>query len=313
MSRIHLRKQPTMYFIGVTTSHSASLKMFPEWARILGLEKAQLLGVDLPLDSPPTLYRRTIELIKDDPFSLGALVTSHKLNVVKYAGDLIEELTQNAALTREVSCLYKRSGKLVGDATDPVMCGRAMEKFLGTDHWCKHEAEVLCFGAGGAGTAILTHFAGLCAPGERPRKLILVDLSTERLRRLEDLLRRLGSNLPVEFICSNDTGLNDRVLAGLPPHSLVINATGMGKDLPGSPISDAGLFPRDGAAWELNYRGDLDFLRQAQSQKLSRGIVVEDGWHYFLINWALIVGLVFDVSVDDAAFVRLAEAVPKSG
>ena len=42
--------------------------------------------------------------------------------------------------------------------------------------------------------------------------------------------------------------------------TLVINATGLGKDAPGSPISDAAQFPLNGIAWDFNYRGDLVFL-----------------------------------------------------
>ena len=62
-------------------------------------------------------------------------------------------------------------------------------------------------------------------------------------------------------------GVQRRADGPLPPASLVINATGMGKDLPGSPITDRGLFPMRGIAWELNYRGELQFLHQALAQR----------------------------------------------
>jgi shikimate 5-dehydrogenase len=55
-------------------------------------------------------------------------------------------------------------------------------------------------------------------------------------------------------------GDNDAVLAGLAAGSLVVNATGLGKDAPGSPLTDAARFPADAVAWDLNYRGDLVFL-----------------------------------------------------
>ena len=48
---------------------------------------------------------------------------------------------------------------------------------------------------------------------------------------------------------------------------MVVNATGLGKDSPGSPISDAATFPNGGIAWDFNYRGELLFLEQALSQK----------------------------------------------
>jgi shikimate 5-dehydrogenase len=77
------------------------------------------------------------------------------------------------------------------------------------------------------------------------------------------------------------------------PGSLIINATGMGKDLPGSPIGDEERFPEGAIAWDLNYRGDLDFLRQASGQAASRGVRVEDGWQYFIHGWATVMEKVF--------------------
>ena len=54
---------------------------------------------------------------------------------------------------------------------------------------------------------------------------------------------------------------------------MVVNATGLGKDSPGSPISGAAIFPDGGIAWD-NYRGDLLFLEQASSQKKNRSLTL---------------------------------------
>jgi shikimate dehydrogenase len=96
-------------------------------------------------------------------------------------------------------------------------------------------------------------------------------------------------------------------MQSLPEYSIVINATGMGKDTPGSPISDNGLFPKNGIAWEFNYRGDLDFLHQALRQKESRNLTVEDGWLYFVHGWTQVVAQVLHIDLSPALFVRLAE------
>src|SRR5690606_34285437 len=98
---------------------------------------------------------------------------------------------------------------------------------------------------------------------------------------------------------------NDEAMGNLPGGSVVINATGMGKDLPGSPITDAGRFPAGGLAWELNYRGDLEFLRQARRQSLAGDLRVEDGWVYFLHGWTSVIAEVFDVQIDADAFAAL--------
>ena len=59
-------------------------------------------------------------------------------------------------------------------------------------------------------------------------------------------------------------------MAQMKPYSVVINATGMGKDTPGSPVTWEGKFPENSVAWEFNYRGELDFLHQALAQKEER-------------------------------------------
>ena len=75
----------------------------------------------------------------------------------------------------------------------------------------------------------------------------------------------------------------------------MINATGLGKDAPGSPLTDAARFPKDGIVWEFNYRGDLLFLRQARAQQQARHLQVEDGWIYFVHGWTRVVAEVFHV------------------
>jgi len=62
----------------------------------------------------------------------------------------------------------------------------------------------------------------------------------------------------------------------------VINATGLGKDAAGSPVTARVRFGPRMLAWDLNYRGDLAFLRQAAAS----GAATLDGWDYFVAGWA---------------------------
>jgi shikimate 5-dehydrogenase len=96
---------------------------------------------------------------------------------------------------------------------------------------------------------------------------------------------------------------------GLRPGSLVINATGLGKDAPGSPLTDAAVFPENGIAWDFNYRGDLVFLKQARAQQTQRNIRIEDGWAYFIHGWTRVIAEVFhiDIPTASAAFDELSQ------
>ena len=80
--------------------------------------------------------------------------------------------------------------------------------------------------------------------------------------------------------------------------SLIINATGLGKDRPGSPLTDAAQFPQDGLVWEINYRGDLLFMHQAEAQEKEKNLHVEDGWKYFIYGWTQVISEVFDIPIE---------------
>lgn len=298
-----------MYFFGVTTGKSASKKMFPRWAQILELGDAQLVGVDIPLGSPPQTYLQAVTQIKSDPLSLGALVTTHKIDTLRAARNLFDELTENAALTQEVSCIYQRGGRMIAHAVDPQTCGQAMAQFIEAGYWRTRRAEVMCIGAGGSARALVAFFLKYSDRNDRPKRMVVVDLDQDKLEQLQSMVERLpGSGIQFEYILNSDPKANDELMSSLPPGSMVVNATGMGKDIPGSPVSDEGAFPEHGIAWELNYRGELDFKRQAQAQAQQRRLKVVDGWDYFLVGWAAILGLVFDVEIKAAQWEQMKRA-----
>ncbi len=83
----------------------------------------------------------------------------------------------------------------------------------------------------------------------------------------------------------------------LKPGSIVVNATGLGKDAPGSPITDSASWPKQGMAWDFNYRGDLVFLEQARAHQQSKGLHIEDGWTYFIHGWTRAIAEVFQIDI----------------
>jgi shikimate 5-dehydrogenase len=300
---IETRSVPTMEFIGVTTGSSSIMQVFPRWARVLELGEARLEGRDLPLGADPGLYRSAVEQIRRDPLSVGALVTTHKINLLAAARDLFDELDPYARLCEEVSCISKREGRLIGHAKDPVTAGRSLETVLDPDHFGRTGGEVLCMGAGGSGTAISVYLMDRRDPADRPARIVMVDRKQESLDALRRVHERLDrSSTSVEYFENANPARNDELMAGLPIGSVVVNATGMGKDIPGSPVTEDGLFPEDGFVWELNYRGELDFLDQARRQERTRNLRIEDGWLYFLHGWSEVVAEVFHIELTRKRF-----------
>lgn len=289
--------RPTMYFIGVTTSKSSIMKVFPEWAKLLGLGDCVIRGIDLKQHDDPARYREVVEHIKRDPLSLGALVTTHKIDLLKACRDQFDRLDEYAELMGEVSGISKSGCRLVGHAKDPITSGLALEAFLPPRHWEKTGAEAFVLGAGGSAIAITWHLMRAEHGANRPSKIIVANRSTPRLDEIRRLHAKFGAGVATEYHCTPEPGLSDRIMGRLKPGSLVVNATGLGKDAPGSPITDAAVFPEHGIAWEFNYRGDLLFLDQARAQQEKRHLQVEDGWLYFIHGWTRVIAEVFHVDI----------------
>lgn len=299
------KQQPTFYFIGVTTGKSSIMRLFPLWAKELGRPEVVIEGVDLKQHDAPEAYRQAVAQIKYDALSEGALVTTHKIDLLNAARDMFDTLDPYAELCGEVSSISKREGRLEGHAKDPITAGLSMDAIVGKDYFARTGGDVMCLGAGGSAVATALHLINKRDKGDRPRRFIVVNRSQGRLDHMRQMVESLDTDIEFTCICNQDPRRNDEIMGSLPPYSIVINATGMGKDLPGSPITNDGLFPMHGIAWEFNYRGELDFLHQALAQKESRRLQVEDGWLYFVHGWTQVIAQVFHVALDDELFGRL--------
>lgn len=160
-------KRPTMYFVGVTTGQSSIMKMFPIWAKELGLD-AEIKGIDLPIHAPAEDYRAVVQFFRDDPLSLGALVTTHKIDMYNAAKDMFDYLDPYAQRFGELSSISKLDGQLRAHAKDPISSGLALDAFVPEGHWLKTGAEVCIIGAGGSALSI-SAYPGVLPP-EHPHR-----------------------------------------------------------------------------------------------------------------------------------------------
>ena len=130
-----------------------------------------------------------------------------------------------------------------------------------------------------------------------------------RLNEIERIFKKITpGGIGLEFYLTPEPKQNDEVLAKVSPYSLIVNATGLGKDRPGSPLTDACAFPENSMVWEINYRGDLKFMHQALAQRQEKNLHVEDGWKYFIHGWSQVIAEVFHVDLNDRLMRALDEA-----
>lgn len=287
-------------FIGVTTARSAIMDVFPRWAAHLGLCDVGVVGIDFAPRADRQSYRDVVTMIKAGELELGGLVTTHKLDLFDACHDLFDYVDPFAELLGEVSSLSKRNGLFRAHAKDPTSSERSLDQFVEPGHWSATGSMALLFGAGGSNSAISMNLATKRPERDRPTCITVVDIDPKRLVAFRELHKRLGETVEVRYIENSDALVNDSLMASLPPGSLVVNGTGMGKDTPGSPISDEGVFPEHGLVWELNYRGALVFLDQARRQRDSRALLLEDGWNYFVHGWTCVMEEVLNIEINAA-------------
>jgi shikimate 5-dehydrogenase len=289
--------RPTFYFVGVTTGRSSIRTVFPEWARHLGIHDVELVGIDLTPHAPPEQYSAVVQFLKDDELSLGGLVTTHKIDLYLATEDLFDYVDPLARLMGEVSCLSKQDGQFRGHAKDPYSSGLALDAFLPPGYWSAHTPDVFLIGAGGSAIAIDWYLSRPERGSNRPRRVVVSNRSPGRLEKLRKFHDHSATDVLLETVLAPQPTDNDAVLTTLPSYSVVINATGLGKDAPGSPLTDDAAFPLHSIAWDLNYRGDLIFLEQARKQQEKRSLRVEDGWIYFIHGWTQVISEVFHIEI----------------
>jgi shikimate 5-dehydrogenase len=287
----------TFYFIGVTTTQSSIMKVFPAWAEYLGLGDVVIKGIDFEPHSDPAAYREAVSFIKNDPLSRGALVTTHKLDLYDASKDLFEVIDPHATAMAETSCISKRGDKLICHAKDPISSGLTIDGFLENNHFENTSGDLFCMGAGGSTIAMTWHLQQKYRGKNRPERIVVSDISQERLNHIRDFHETLKTDINIEYVLVRTPEDNDIILHGLPEGSMIVNATGLGKDAPGSPLTNDAQFPQNAVVWELNYRGDLIFLYQAKSQKQNRSLQIEDGWNYFIYGWTQVIAEVFDIDI----------------
>jgi shikimate 5-dehydrogenase len=287
----------TMYFIGVTTGKSSIMKVFPAWSQHLGLN-AQMKGIDFAPNSDPAAYREAVGFIKRDPLSLGALVTTHKMNLLKASSELFDGLDPYAKTLGEISSISKRGGRLVGHAKDPISAGASFEAIVAPGYWASSGGQLCILGSGGSSLALTLYLHNKkAAGGDVPGRIIVTARREASLAEMRHVHSQIGFSVPIDYRLAPTAAEADAIVGHLPPGSMVVNATGLGKDGPGSPLTDQAIFPEGGLIWEFNYRGDLVFLDQARRAADARKLTVRDGWVYFIHGWTRVIAEVFDIDI----------------
>lgn len=290
-----LREQLTLAFLGVTTEQSSVHKTFGPWAECLGWPLS-LEGHNLPVRAAAADYRQFIRYLRGQRGRIGgSLITAHKAAVFDAARDLFDEITPVAQKLGEVGMVYWRDDRLVGDANDAISTQHILRRLLATEAWAAGTRRALILGGGGAGVAVANTLASL--ENLACQKITIAETNAQRCRDLEKRIPEWRAPVPIDV---QQVGVHsDDLVTLVGSGGLIANATGLGKDRPGSPISARCVFPANATVWEFNYRfapQDVPtFWQVAHAQVSSRCLVLEDGWDYFIWGWLVVMSSIVAV------------------
>ena len=282
-----------VWFVGVKTAGSLIHRAISLWCELLPAP-CEVRGVDVEPGSPGARYVELLEELRTAPERVaGAVVSVHKVALFEAGHRLFAELDPIARACEEMNAVRRAGRDLHGYARDPISVGRVVDRI-----WPRRDGEVVCIGAGGTARALIYHLFAIRAD---PVRVVCAD-------RSEAALGEAARLAPRPIVVRAGDRPWDELIAAAPPGSLIVNATGLGKDRPGSPITERARFPEGAVVWELNYRGELHFLDRARSQAAETGLEVHDGWRLFCHGWAAALGSVLGLDDDPELGERFAAA-----
>src|SRR5262249_47344252 len=158
-----------------------------------------------------------VDFIKTDPLSLGALVTTHKVNLLKASRDLFDKLDSYAEALGEISSISKRGARLYGHAKDPVTVGYALEAIVEEGHWGRTHADLLILGSGGSAMALTLYLHNKAKQsGDAPARVIVTALDERSLAEIREVHRRVGFTIQIDYAVAREPEAADRLVGSLP-------------------------------------------------------------------------------------------------
>lgn len=279
-------------FIGVDTHSSRALATVPSWSRQLGTPLA-VTPIDVPLGATRAVFETILDRLEADSAAVGAVITNHKVAMYEAAADRCSLVSADANELRECNVLASRPGGLAAFATDVQSIGAALDRI-----WPACSAPVVCLGGGGSAAALCLHLLRRAAP---PREVIICERDAGRALELTELFGKQAARAGVGLTIESGQAQWDDVVSTLAPGGLVVNATGLGKSDGLSPLTANAMLPRHATVWDLNYRGELPYLRLARSREHDLRLRVHDGLHLFVLGWLAALCTVLDVQPQEQA------------
>ena len=179
-----------------------------------------------------------------------------------------------------------------------ITAGSRCSRIVGDGYWGERE-QLLLLGAGGSSLALTLYLHGARWPGGRcRRRLVVTNRREPRLEEMREIHAEIGFQIPIDYRAGPDPGHQRRGgRGGLRPGSVVVNATGLGKDRPGLTTDRRRRFPTGRSPGTSTTAATWSSSTRPSVQAVRPGLQVEDGWVYFIHGWTRVIAEVFHIDI----------------
>ena len=148
----------------------------------------------------------------------------------------------------------------------------------------------------------------------RPSRLIVTNRSLPRLDEIRHFHGQIAPRCP-SSITTRRSRTDRPAPAGLKPGSLVINATGLGKDAARLAADGRRRLAREGTGLGFQLSRRLDVFASGPRRGRPGNLQIEDGWIYFIHGWTRVIAEVFhiDIPTSGPQFDELSRSRPIRG
>ena len=279
-------------FLGRDTTGTLAAKSFPAWMRLFDAD-CELVCINMSPDSGDQEYVSLLARVRDLKGCAGMMVTSHKVRLYQAAHTSFDRSSSDVELLEEVGGVVVSDKRVVAVSPDAAGFRDEFRQHVNTTS----AVDIIVLGGGGASRAIALVASAL----PNVRRIAVTEIDSRRrseLQRWVAWLRIRGVNKPIDILPAE---ANNELTSNAAPGALVVNASGLGKDSAGSPISRKVKFPFGSIVWDLNYRGELTFLDHANDQADKRDLFVMDGFSLFVKNWTWLLECALGKKLNDQA------------
>jgi len=296
-------KGPTVYVVGERPIDPQFRSLIELGMTSLKIEPCAIEDLQTAPDVSAADRGAILEFLQDEYNARGAFIAGQSPQFLDEASDAYDAIDDACLLLGEVGVVVREPGRLRATAPRLAAAVRTANRILPDD-----TQELLILGAGPDARAVAAAIStGACKA--RPKKVTIASTDAKGLADVRQHIEGRVDNVELEIRHVESHMEHDRLLALMPPHSAVINAS-QAEYGNNAAVGDAALFPAQSVVCDLLApAGKSRILAEAVQQRGASELTIHDGRIYTLERRVAILQTMFGADASDTQLSALRKGV----